>query len=90
MKANNIFTKACFLVIIIALIFLLIGILFSGLLAELLGATNRVYDMSSIYLRVILVFAPMFMMNNLLLCFVRNDGAPQLSMLAMLGGVFLI
>lgn len=87
-KANNIFTQAFFLVIIMALIFLLIGMLFSGPLARTLGATKRVYDMSSIYLRVILVFAPMFMMNNLLLCFVRNDGAPQLSMLAMLGGSF--
>ena len=27
-------------------------------------------------------------MNNVLLCFVRNDGAPQLSMAAMLGGSF--
>lgn len=25
-------------------------------------------------------------MNNVLLCFVRNDGAPQLSMAAMIGG----
>ena len=42
--------------------------------------------MSRIYLQVILLFAPMFMMNNLLLCFVRNDGAPQRSMAAMIGG----
>ena len=70
-----------------AAIYFLIGILFSGPLAKLLGATKSVYDMSSVYLRVILVFAPMFMMNNLLLCYVRNDGAPQLSMMAMLGGM---
>ena len=44
--------------------------------------------MSRTYLRVILLFAPAFLMNNVLLCFVRNDGAPQLSMAAMLGGSF--
>lgn len=87
-KANNIFTQAFFLVVTMAAIYFLIGILFSGPLAKLLGATKSVYDMSSVYLRVILVFAPMFMMNNLLLCYVRNDGAPQLSMMAMLGGSF--
>ena len=87
-KANNIFTQAFFLVVTMAAIYFLIGILFSGPLARVLGATKSVYDMSSVYLRVILVFAPMFMMNNLLLCYVRNDGAPQLSMMAMLGGSF--
>ena len=87
-KANNIFTQAFFLVVTMAAIYFLMGILFSGPLAKLLGATKSVYDMSSVYLRVILVFAPMFMMNNLLLCYVRNDGAPQLSMMAMLGGSF--
>ena len=42
--------------------------------------------MGKTYLQVILLFAPMFMINNLLLCFIRNDGAPQLSMAAMIGG----
>ena len=42
--------------------------------------------MSKTYLQVILLFAPAFLMNNVLLCFVRNDGAPQLSMAAMIGG----
>ena len=42
--------------------------------------------MTRTYLQVILLFAPMFMTNNLLLCFMRNDGAPQLSMAAMITG----
>ena len=35
-----------------------------------------------------MIFTPFFMCNNLLICFVRNDGSPQLSMLAMLTGSF--
>ena len=40
------------------------------------------------YLRVLLSFAPAFLLNNVLLCFVRNDSAPRLAMTAMLGGSF--
>ena len=85
-KANETFTNATILTAFIASIFLLIGIFGSGFLIELLGADNTVFEIGKTYLQVILLFAPMFMTNNLLLCFIRNDGAPQLSMAAMIGG----
>ena len=65
---------------------LLLGIFASAQIARLLGANEAVFEMSKTYLQVILLFAPMFMLNDLLLCFVRNDGAPQLSMAGMIGG----
>ena len=37
---------------------------------------------------VVLLFAPAFMTNDFLLCFVRNDGNPGLAMTAMLTGSF--
>ena len=40
------------------------------------------------YLRTIFAFAPLFLLNNVLLPFVRNDGSPQLAMVAMLVGSF--
>ncbi len=42
--------------------------------------------MTRIYLKVVLLFAPAFMMNDVLICFVRNDGNPRLAMTAMLAG----
>ena len=42
--------------------------------------------MTSTYIQFILLFAPAFMMNDVFLCFVRNDGAPRLAMTAMLIG----
>ena len=42
--------------------------------------------MTQTYLKMILLFAPAFMLGDILVCFVRNDGNPKLSMLAMLGG----
>ena len=65
---------------------MLLGVFTSAQIARLLGANEAVFEMSKTYLQVILLFAPMFMLNDLLLCFVRNDGAPQLSMAGMIGG----
>ena len=42
--------------------------------------------MTQTYLKMILLFAPAFILNDILVCFVRNDGNPRLSMLAILGG----
>ncbi|WP_077611354.1 MATE family efflux transporter [Clostridium sp. Marseille-P2415] len=84
--ANHAFTNTAFLTLSFAAAFFVIGIFFSETLAHLMGADETVFQMSKTYLQVILLFAPMFMLNNLILCFVRNDGAPQLSMIAMIGG----
>lgn len=84
--ADQAFTVSALLTLLIAAVFFALGLFASGPLIRLLGADSEVYEMSRIYLQVILLFAPMFMMNNLLLCFVRNDGAPQRSMAAMIGG----
>lgn len=85
-EANRTFTNTILFTLGLALIFFSIGIFLSGPITSLLGADEAIFQMSKTYLQVILLFAPMFMLNNILLCFVRNDGAPQLSMLAMLGG----
>ena len=85
-RADQTFTNSAVLTAVIAACFFLTGLLASGTLALLLGADGTVYEMTRTYLRVILLFAPMFMTNNLLLCFIRNDGAPQLSMTAMITG----
>ncbi len=84
--ANRTFTGTIYLAGAFAAIFTLAGIFLSGTIVSLFGADKSVYDMSKTYLQVILLFAPAFLLNNVLLCFVRNDGAPQLSMAAMIGG----
>lgn len=84
--ANKIFSNTVYLTIILAAMFMLMGIFLSGKFTALLGADKEVFDMTNTYLRVILLFSPAFMMNDVLLCFVRNDGNPRLSMLAMLVG----
>lgn len=82
------FTAALRLGALAALLFLLIGIFACGPLTRLLGADASVFPMTQIYLRILCFFSPAFILNNIILCFVRNDGEPQLSMAAMITGSF--
>ena len=85
-EADRVFTNVLYLAAVLAALFVTAGLLFAGDLVRLFGGTGAVFTMCRTYLRVILLFAPAFLMNNVLLCFIRNDGAPQLAMAAMIGG----
>ena len=78
---NTLYAGAFFYILFMAL-----GIFGSSGLTGFLGADGPVYEMTHIYLKVMLIFAPFYMFNGILNCFVRNDGAPGLGMYAMLGG----
>ena len=85
-EADRAFSASVLLAAGFAVVFFTAGLLLPGTLARLLGADGAVFEMTATYLRVILLFAPMFLFNNLFLCFVRNDGAPQLAMTTMVLG----
>lgn len=84
--ANCIFTNAVCLVTVFAILYFFMGLFFSENIARLLGADNTILAMTDTYLKVMMLFAPAFLVNNLLQCFVRNDGKPSLSMAAMITG----
>lgn len=85
-NADKSFSNTIYILSVPAVIFVLAGVFFAGRLALLSGADNAVLGMTKTYLRVILLFSPVFMINDSLLCFVRNDGNPQLAMIGMLTG----
>ena len=87
-NADKCFSNTMSIMFIMAVIFMLTGIFFSEKLTILLGADKGVFSMTKTYLQVILLFAPAFMANDTLTCFVRNDGNPKLSMIGMLTGSF--
>jgi putative MATE family efflux protein len=87
-KGSGIFTNTVYLAILFGAIFTTIGLFFSEQLARLLGADPVVLQLSSEYLKTILLFSFAFIINNVFVCFVRNDNNPKLSMAAMLIGSF--
>jgi Na+-driven multidrug efflux pump len=87
-KSNRLFTNTVYATAILAAVFMLIVFFLSEEVTLLLGADTEVFAMTNTYLKVMLLFAPAFMMNTILICFVRNDGNPKLAMFAMIGGSF--
>ena len=85
-RADSVFTHTLGMAAAAAAVFALIGALGAPQLAALLGADGETAAMTGTYLRVLLLFAPAFLCNDVLVCFVRNDGAPQLAMAATLSG----
>ena len=87
-EVNRIYTNTLYFSVLFSAVFFLFGMFFSKQLAILLGADTNILEMTNTYLRWLLLFAPAFILNDVLLCFVRNDESPQLSMVAMLIGSF--
>ncbi len=85
-NADVMFTNTAYLSAAASVIFVAAGLFGSDLITRLLGADEQVYEMTHVYLRTLLLFSPAFVMNYVLQSFVRNDGAPQLAMAALLSG----
>lgn len=85
-ECNSIFSQTIGSALLISAVFMMIGILFSKNIAIMLGADFETFKMAEIYLKIILLFSPAFILNEIIICFVRNDGSPQLSTIGMLTG----
>ncbi len=84
--ADEMFTNTVWLGLICSVLFAAAGFFGSEAITRLLGADSAVFSMSNTYLKVLLFFAPAFIFNDILLCFVRNDGNPGLAMNATIAG----
>lgn len=87
-KSDTVFMHSLVLGGAAAVIFTVIGLLFAKPIVSLLGAEGHVLTLSEIYVKTLLCFSAAFLLNNILLAFVRNDGNPALSMTAMLVSSF--
>lgn len=81
---NTSFTQSLYLGGIMSIVFVLLGGFFAKDLSTLLGADEATLSLTKTYLTTIMLFAPFFICNNILLAFIRNDNNPKLSMIAML------
>lgn len=87
-EAEHWFTDTLITASFFMAVLVLAGIFFSGAITELLGADAEVFDMTKIYLKTLLICSPFFMLNNIVICFVRNDGNPKLATTGMIVGSF--
>lgn len=87
-QANRIYSQTLVLSVAASLFFLAVGLLASRPLTVFLQAEEAVFEMTRTYLFWLLLFSPAFILNDVFLCFIRNDGEAGLPMLAMLIGSF--
>ncbi|WP_315076637.1 MATE family efflux transporter [uncultured Clostridium sp.] len=87
-KANEVFTHCIILSVVIGMFFVLTGIFNSEVISRLLGANKETFTMTNTYLKTILCFSPCFILNNVLIAFIRNDNSPRLAMTGMMLGSF--
>ncbi|NMA79125.1 MAG: MATE family efflux transporter, partial [Clostridiales bacterium] len=85
-KGEEAFTATFVFAIIIGVILTFVGIFFSKDLVYLLGARGNMIELSNEYIKTLLIFSIAFIVNNIIVCMVRNDGEPRLAMIAMLSG----
>lgn len=90
-EADDYFSNAVFCTLLISVLFILGGICCPEQILGLLGADAKITQLGVRYIRIILCFTPLFMLNYTATAFVRNDGAPGIAMAATLGsGIFNI
>lgn len=85
------FTNSCLWALIASLPFVLAGLFGAEAILRMMGADAVILETGLTYTRIVLMFAPFFMINYTFTAFVRNDGAPNIAMAAtLLSGVFNI
>jgi Na+-driven multidrug efflux pump len=84
--ANRVFTNTIRAAFCVIAVFVVGGLFFSGTITRLFQADEAVFQMTQIYLKVIMLCAPLFIFNSIIIGFIRNDGAPGTAMTAMLCG----
>lgn len=85
-RCNRLFVSALIITVILGGIFTLSGIFFSKDIVRMLGATEEILPIVNSYLKTVMIFSIVFILNQVLIAFIRNDGEPSLAMKAMLIG----
>lgn len=87
-QGNRMLTFGVCWAALLGLAIALLGTLAARPICLALGAGGDTLPHCVSYLRIVTLFAPMFILNQVLLAFVRNDHGPRLAMLSMLSGSF--
>ncbi|XMB87161.1 MATE family efflux transporter [Mycoplasmatota bacterium WC44] len=85
-EGNNIFLESLLLIVLVTSSVSIIGVLYPYQIASILGASDELLTGTAEYLRYYLIFGLGFSLSLAISVFVRNDGNPKLSMVALIIG----
>lgn len=81
-ECGSYFGNAIFYTFLLSLPFLVVGCFYPDEMVVLLGADASILGPASDYSSIFMLFTPFFMWNHVCNCFTRNDGAPNVAMVA--------
>ncbi len=84
--ASLYFTAAIKLAFLTAIPITILGFFFASSIMVFMGATQDILDIASTYLKTFIIFAPFFIIQQIVVTFIRNDNNPRLASLAMIMG----
>ena len=87
--ASKAFSTAIELLLSVSLVLVLAAIFLSWQITGWLGASEDVFEMVQLYVKIIMSGGPVFVLNTGLAFFVRNDGRPKLSMVGMFSSIIV-
>ena len=79
-RAHGYFSNAICFVWMIGILFTLAGVFIPDKIIALMGGDAGIVALGTGYTRIFLLFTPFFMMNYVIMAFVRNDNQPSLAM----------
>ncbi|WP_102691850.1 MATE family efflux transporter [Rummeliibacillus pycnus] len=83
-KARSIFTQSIMMTVLIVGFLVVLCLWKQEQIAYLFGASSKVLPYVADYLHVILLFGLVYVLENILSIFVRNDGNPKLAMIGLI------
>lgn len=83
-KARSIFTQSVMMTVAIVGVLIMLSLWKQEQLAYLFGASQKVLPYVEDYLHVILLFGLVYVLENIISIFVRNDGNPKLAMTGLI------
>ena len=85
-KANSYFSYTTVFGAIIGFMFVFFSWFFSHNILTFLGASGEIYTLAKDYYDIVTAFSIFFILNNMLISFLRNDHNPKLAMIAFSSG----
>lgn len=81
---NKIFTFAVTIAVVFGIVFLILGRTFSEKLAFIFGGDEVTVPYAATYIHVVSTFSVPFMLNNIIVAFIRNDNSPKFATASLL------
>lgn len=82
-QAKTVFNQSIWLTILITAAVIIGCLIFETEVAYLFGANDSIIHYATTYLHIILLFGIIFVLENILSIFIRNDGNPVLAMMGL-------